>query len=53
MMLESLTKKGAKKTKKNKIFPECQDMALGEEALPRVLGRGTRGSFLIVTAPVG
>jgi hypothetical protein len=45
MMLEGLTKKRSKKNKKNKIFPECQDMALGEEALPRVLGRGTRGRF--------
>jgi hypothetical protein len=43
MMLEGPQKKSKKKQKK--IFPECQDMALGEEALSQVLGRGTRGSF--------
>jgi hypothetical protein len=43
-MWEGLTKKmGQKKTKKQKIFPECQDKALGEETLPRVPGQGTRG----------
>ena len=42
-MWEGLTKNEVKKTKKTKILPRMPSLSLGEEALSRVPGQGTRG----------
>ena len=43
-MWEGLTKKlGRKNKKKTKFLPRVPSLALGEEALSRVPGQGTRG----------
>ena len=51
-MWEGLTKKiRQKKTKKTKILPRVSGKTLGEEALSRVPGQGTRGRQPLARVP--
>ena len=50
-MWEGLTKKKIKKTKKTKILLREPSLALGEEALSRVLEQDTRGRGCLPRVP--